>query len=371
MHIKVERVLIYRLGSLGDTVVALPCFHQIARSYPRAERCLLTNIPVDSKAPPAYSILEGSGLVHGFMRYPIATRHLAELAELQRQIRDFGAQVLIYLTPRRTAADAARDALFFHLCGIPRIVGLPLARDARTNRIDPLTGDAEPEAARLARLMRGLGKIDLSNRANWDLALTIEEHLRAAEVLAPLKGRPLIACGVGTKMQAKDWGVENWRKVLNALAWEMPQYGLVLIGASEEVEVSASASSAWTGRSVNLCGQLTPRESAAVLARVRLFLGNDSGPMHLASAVGTQCVIVFAARTAPRIWFPWGSQHEVIYHRTDCWGCELDLCIEEKKKCLTSIAPDELLGAVRRVLARGSSPGGTLTPNAPGVRQSS
>ncbi len=298
-------------------------------------------------------MLEGSGLVHGFMRYPIATRNFAELAELQRQIRAFRAQVLIYLTPRRAAADVARDALFFHLCGIPRIVGLPLARDARTNRLDPVTGNYEPEAARLARLMRGLGKIDLNNRANWDLGLTIDEHKRAAEALASLQGRPLLACCVGTKMQAKDWGSENWRIVLEALAAELPQYGLVLVGAGEEAEVSESASAAWENRSINLCGQLTPRESAAVLARARLFLGHDSGPMHLASAVGTQCVVVFPARTPPRIWFPWGDQHEIIYHRTDCWGCDLEVCIEQKKKCLTSITAGRSAG-------RGASRAGAI-----------
>src|SRR5665213_3216063 len=165
MQNEIERVLIYRLGSLGDTVVALPCFHQIARAYPDAERCLLTNIPVHSKAPAAFAVLEGSGLVHGFMRYPIATRNLAELITLQRQIRAFRAQVLVYLTPRRNAGEVMRDAAFFRLCGIPRIIGLPLARDARTNRLDPVTEIYEPEAARLARLMRGLGEIDLETRA--------------------------------------------------------------------------------------------------------------------------------------------------------------------------------------------------------------
>src|ERR1022692_4022661 len=65
----VRRVLIYRLGSLGDTVVALPCFHLIARTYPNAERRLLTNFPVHAKAPAAAAVLGDSGLVHGYMSY--------------------------------------------------------------------------------------------------------------------------------------------------------------------------------------------------------------------------------------------------------------------------------------------------------------
>jgi heptosyltransferase III len=140
MQTEVERVLIYRLGSLGDTVVALPCFHQTARAYPDAERRLLTNIPVHSKAPAAFAVLEGSGLVHSYMRYPIATRSLGDLITLQREIRAYRAQVLVYLTPRRLAGEVVRDAAYFRLCGIPTIIGLPLARDARTNRLDPVTG---------------------------------------------------------------------------------------------------------------------------------------------------------------------------------------------------------------------------------------
>ena len=136
MQNDIDRVLIYRLGSLGDTVVALPCFHQIARVYPDAERCLLTNIPVHSKAATAFSVLEGSGLVHSFLRYPASTRSLSELIALQRAIRAYRAQVLIYLTARHTAGEVLRDAAFFHFCGIPQSSGWRRTRGARANRVD-------------------------------------------------------------------------------------------------------------------------------------------------------------------------------------------------------------------------------------------
>jgi ADP-heptose:LPS heptosyltransferase len=167
---------------------------------------------------------------------------------------------------------------------------------------------------------------------------------------------------VGTKVQAKDWGADNWRVVLDTLATELPQYGLVMVGAGEETAVSDRVAEGWTGRAVNLCGKLLPRQSAAVLARAKLFVGHDSGPMHLAATVGTPCIAVFAARNKPRTWFPWGNQHEVVYHRTDCWGCDLEVCIEQQKKCLTSILPAEVLGVVRRVLAR-LSVAHTLVPS--------
>jgi ADP-heptose:LPS heptosyltransferase len=351
----IERVLVYRLGSLGDTIVALPCFHQIARAFPNAHRRLLTNVPVHSKAPAAYSVLESSGLIttrDGHLRYPIGTRNGAELLALRRQVRQWQPQVLVYLTARPRWQQVVRDVAFFRFCGIPYILGAPFSRDARAHHSDAASGVYETEASRLARNISALGAIDLKDPANWDLRLTPVEHAHAAAVLLPLDGRPLFACSVGTKVQAKDWGIDNWRTVLQGLAQKLPEYGLVLVGSTEERAISDHAAAAWQGRSINLCGSLTPRGSAAVLERARFFLGHDSGPMHLAAAVQTRCVAIFSARNRPAVWFPCGSGHEILYHRTDCWGCGLETCIKQRKKCLTAITPDAVLGAVQRVLAQ-------------------
>ena len=109
----VKRVLIYRLGSLGDTVVALPALHVIERAFPAAQRVMLTNVPVQSKAPAAWSVLEGSGLVHGYISYPTGTRNFAELAGVWRGIRRIRPEVLIYLTAPRGEQTVRRDAQFF------------------------------------------------------------------------------------------------------------------------------------------------------------------------------------------------------------------------------------------------------------------
>ena len=105
-----RRVLVYRLGSLGDTLIALPSFHLIARAFPHAERRLLTNLPIAAKAPPAAAVLENTGLIHGYMRYTTGTRSIRELLRLTLAIRRFAPEVLIYLTGAR-GLDAARGAL--------------------------------------------------------------------------------------------------------------------------------------------------------------------------------------------------------------------------------------------------------------------
>jgi heptosyltransferase-3 len=356
---KAKRVLIYRLGSLGDMLVALPALRLVGRAFPDAERRLLTNFPVDAKAPPAAAILENTGLVSGYFRYAAGTRSLLELAKLWWELRRWRPDLLVYLGAARGVESARRDVRFFRLCGVGKQVGVPVTEAMQENFFGAGTAaglvELEPEAARLARNVAELGDARLNEAASWDLGLTTAERVRAAAAIGTdALSMPMLAVSIGTKVQAKDWGRENWRLLLARLAHALPEYALLLVGAAEESEASEFAAEGWRaaggGVVANLCGKLTPRESASALSFARIFVGHDSGPMHLAAAVQVPCVAIFAARNVPRVWFPFGEQHRVIYHRVDCMGCGLETCIVEGKKCILSITVDEVMQAVAGVL---------------------
>jgi heptosyltransferase-3 len=355
----VRRILIYRLGSLGDTVVALPCFHLIARTFPQTERVLLTNFPIHAKAPASAAVLGDSGLVHGYMRYTVGTRNMGELLRLAWRIRRFRPDVLIYLMPVRPLNNVRRDRLFFRAAGVPRIIGLP-SEEELNHRFDAATGLYESEASRLGRALAELGDAGSGESANWNLDLTNGERQTAVAALGTLAQSPLIVCGPGTKMQAKDWGQDNWRALLTRVHAEYPRHGLALIGAKEDARVSDYAAQEWTGPKVNLCGQLTPRETAAVLEHADVFLGPDSGPMHLAASVGVPCAIAFSAAGLPGVWFPAGEQHQIVYHQTSCHGCKLETCFVEARRCLTSITVAEMAEAVAKAMRRQTGGKSTL-----------
>jgi ADP-heptose:LPS heptosyltransferase len=362
-----KRVLIYRLGSLGDTVVALPAFHLVERAFPQAERRMLTSYPPTAKAPPSSAVLENTGLIHGFFRYNYGTRDVRELLSLWWQLLRWRPDVLVYMSGQSPAAATKRNVAFFRICGITRFVGVPVNDDMRW----PLREDSSPviydgtsppsdevdlefECSRLVRNLSELGDGRLDDPASWDLRLTSAEHARAAEVLEPAASRPIIAVSIGTKMQAKDWERENWRAFLVRAAAEYPGHALALCGAPEESEASEFAANGWREVSsspvINLCGVLTPRQSAAVFARAEIFIGHDSGPMHLAAAVQTPCVAVFSSRNIPHVWFPYGKGHRVLYHHVDCQGCNLQVCTIQKKKCILSIQVEEVLAEVIKVM---------------------
>src|SRR6266496_1821247 len=104
-----------------------------------------------------------------------------------------------------------------------------------------------------------------------------------------------------------------------------------MMGAAEERSRTDALMSHWRGPRLNVCGHLTVRESAALLTRARIYVGHDSGPMHLAAAVGKPCVVVFSSRNLPGQWFPFGSYHRVLYHSISCQGCQLDVCVARQK----------------------------------------
>jgi len=340
-----RRILVYRLGSLGDTIVALPALHLIARAYPDAERWMLTNFNINEKAAPVAQVLNGTGLIHNYIEYPIGTRNLRTLIKLREKIRQLRPDVLLYLTESRSLLKTLRDALFFRWCGLRRLIGVPYIADLRTCQRSE-DGMYEYEGARLTRCIRELGDAQLDNMDSFNLVLSTDERQAAQAALAPLSSRPLLAVSIGAKVDVKDWGDQNWSVLISRLSETFPVCGLVMVGAGVERDRSEMLAKNWNGAFINLCGKLTVRESAAVLEHCHLFVGHDSGPMHLAAAVGTPCVGIFSSRSLPGVWFPYGKQHRVIYHHIECQGCVLNDCMIRHKSCINSITVDEVLRQV-------------------------
>jgi heptosyltransferase-3 len=308
-----QALLILRIGSIGDTVVALPCFHAIARAFPEHRKILLTNVADSARASSVESVLGGTGLIDEALYFPLGRGKLGYLVALVRKLRRLKFAAAVYLAPRPTGLPVFRDLIFFRAAGIRTVIGAPFAGDARTCRVHPVTGELEYEAARLARSLAPAIPVDLS-KPNWDLRLTADEHATAAGRLAGLLGwRPILAISPGAKVRAKDWGEERWAALIRLLQVRIPAVSLVFVGAPDERQLTERLAQLWTGAKLNLCGDLTPRESAAVLGRCNMLVCHDSGPMHLAASQGTQCVALFGNFNQPRRWFPYGAEHRVIY----------------------------------------------------------
>ena len=312
-----ESLIIFRLGSIGDTVVALPCFRAIARTFPHHHRVLLTNGLASPRASSVESVLSGTGLIHEVVYYPVGGAAGRKFAALFLALRRRRVRTLVYLQPRPALLPVLRDVLFFRAAGITRIIGAPWSADLRQCRSDPHSGALEFEAQRLARTLRPAMDVPLA-ADEFALQLTDPElasattHLRAlAGVTGTLSAAPM-AIAAGAKVPLKDWGESNWAALIARLTTRNTG-ALVFVGAADEWALAERLAAHWPGPALNLCGRLTPRETAAVLGRCALLACHDSGPMHLAASQGTPCVALFGNLDRPRRWFPYGARHRVIY----------------------------------------------------------
>ena len=354
----VSKVLIYRLGSIGDTMVALPAFRLVAQTFPGAERRLLTNHSDGGKAAPMDMILGPMNLVHGYIKYPLKTRDPLTLCRLASQIRQWGPQTLIYIAQPRGRFKILRDAIFFRACGIRSLIGIPWVHDQQQCRKLDQAGFRESEAARLLRCLKSLGNGIAIDTLSMDLSLRDAELREARRILNRWPAREAFVCAsIGTKSWIKDWGSDNWNSLFETSSAKHPGVGLIMVGTLDEYDLSQKVAGAWLGPTLNLCGNLTAREAAAVINAAILFVGHDSGPMHLAASVGKPCVAIFGAQNMPGEWYPFGAHHRVLYHQTPCFGCRLKVRCDYDKKCIRSITIEEVDMAMEEVWARQTKAG--------------
>jgi ADP-heptose:LPS heptosyltransferase len=259
---------------------------------------------------------------------------------------------MYYLTPMpRTVWQVARDTFFFRtLCGIRDIVGLrptpPYPVRDGSNQLVRL----EPESDRLLEWAFGPEAVRNRPRDAHHLPLTVSHRECAAALLAPLVGQTLIAVAPGSKMQAKMWPQERFAAVGSLLLARSTNVRLIVLGGEHERPIGDALCRVWGARSLNLMGQLAISESAAVLERCCLYVGNDTGTMHLAASVGTPCVAIFSARDNPGRWEPPGDGHIVLRSDVPCAGCMLTDCIEHARRCLTAITVGDVVDAAERCL---------------------
>lgn len=302
-------------------------------------------------AAPLEAVL-GKGLFFNeTLSYPVGTRNPILLAKLIREIKKRNIHTVINITALRSANADKRDKLFFKAAGVKEFIGFDNQDDDFKVKIDPKTGFYEWETSRLVRKISTLGNFNSNEDKYWDLKLTTSEINKAEDLLSPLPtNKPFIAINVGTKMPIKDWGIDNWVKLISELSKEFQEYKLVVVGVDEESLLAEKCLNAWAGNGLNLCGKSSPRVSAAILKKAKLFIGHDSGPMHLAACVGTQCVAVFSCINQPKQWFPRGEDNRVLMPQTKCVSSGIKTCSNPDQKCILTITPSEVKNAVMEVM---------------------
>jgi hypothetical protein len=165
-----------------------------------------------------------------------------------------------------------------------------------------------------------------------------------------LKGHPLVAIAPGASFPHKMWPTDRYIAASREL---LQEYGcrFVVVGADADRPLGVKLEESLGDCCLDMTGRTTVTQLAALLSLCRLFVGNDSGPAHVASAVDCPCVTVTSALDFPGIWEPWNSRGRIARTRIDCEFClSLTCCPRKTNACIMAIHTDEVLGLCRQVL---------------------
>ncbi len=340
------KILVRATNWVGDAVMSIPALEAIRGRWPQAEIAILAR-------PGVAELYRGQGYADHLLVFEHAGRHRGVwgrrrlAAELRRE--RFDVAVLLQ--------NAFEAALIAWRARIPVRIGYN--RDARgfllTRAVDvPRPGELPTHEAYYY--------LELLRRAGWTARLPAVEHIalrvepaqreRAAEMLrcAGARGGAFrVALGPGaTYGSAKCWLPERYAALADRLIADFDA-DVILFGTAAERVVAERISAAMRRRPVTLVGATSMGDLPALLVVCGLFIGNDSGAMHVAAAVGLPVVGIFGP-TDPSGTAPVTPRFRLVRQPVSCSPCFLRQCPVDHR-CMTRIAVDAVYEAARPWMA--------------------
>ncbi len=333
-----DRFLVNVSAGIGDALLALPMIRVLRAARPAAQITLLAT-PVNA------ALLGPEPGIDATITWPAAPS-AADLIALSREVMAGRFDAALATLP----SDLVSTALVLKLGGVPLRLKHRLANDDRardwqflfTHLVEPQP--AEHKVHENLRLLEaaglGAGPRSVAELVTlMQLNLMATERERAAARQPRLAGRARIGFHPGCKpgWEFKRWNPAGFASVADQLSAEKGAE-IIWFGGADEAGDVAAIQQQMRSPSLSVVGQLAIRDTAALIGSCDVFVSNDSGPMHLATAVGVPTIGLFSdtnPRTRPARTGPFGPSHIVI-GRAD----------------LQAITPADVVEAVQRLLSR-------------------
>jgi len=348
-----RRILCVRLDALGDVLMCTPALRALKEAVPGRSLTLLTSPAGAAAVPFIPEIDDAVVLAAPWMKLdapadPDALRTLAASLAARR----FDAAV-VFTTYTQSALPAA---ILCWLAGIP--LRLAHCRENPYHLLSDWVEEPEPhtlvrhEVQRQLALVRHAGAVPLPGSK-----LSLSFALRAADlaaVRARLQGigiqadRPWILLHPGASAASRRYPAGHWARALGLLVCRT---GLpaVLTGSAAEGPLIEEIRASCGVPTHSLAGQLSLGELGAALRLAAVVLTNNSGPAHVAAAVGTPVVDLYALTNPQHT--PWHVRSRVLFQDVPCRFCFKSACPAGHHACLTGVAPERVLDAALELLA--------------------
>jgi len=356
------RILVIKLSSFGDVIHALPTLEALGALYHQGQITwlveeayapLLIGHPALAEVWPVPRVRLGQGMERD---------KVPRLLRLLRKVRASRFDLVIDLQ------GLLKSALWVALSQSPRKVGYDRTRELSYLPLTERIPRFDPEAHAVWRYLnvaRHLGAPPTLPRCRLGLKPIFPAALRASDTGANLvfahppgrtQGPPpqtnhasngeLVVLHPGARWPTKVWPAASWARLADRLIREKG-LAVVITGSAADRELAAQIVAQMREQALNLAGRTSLAELAGIMQQARLAVTADTGPMHLAAALGTKVVAIFGP-TAPGRTGPFGPGHRVVRLGLACSPCFQRHCPEPR--CLTGLSPEAVLAAVEKSL---------------------
>jgi lipopolysaccharide heptosyltransferase I len=346
-----KKIAIVKLSAIGDVVHALPVASALRERYPQAHLSWI----VEGKGR---AILEGNPDLDEIITFDKA-RWMSELPYPHRTLSVLWRIGRFAHLLRTANFDLAIDlqgliksGILTWLTGAGVRIGFSsdCCREAANARftnchVTPLEGDVHI-VDQYVSLVRGFGintrlkrfEIHIPESDRTYARDFLHKHQVAEDTL-------LIVINPGAGWETKCWGEDNFASLADMITSEIGGLVMFLWGPSE-LPLVKSIQRKMRQPSLRAC-PTNLKQSMALMERAHLFIAGDTGPLHIAAALGIPCVGIFGP-TSPERNGPYGQNHKVIQTDVPCRNCYRRFC--RSKKCMNSIQADKILKTIREML---------------------
>lgn len=334
-----QNILIVKPSALGDVIQATCVLAVLKNAFPAVR---ISWFVFEHNA----EIVRDHPLVDSVLAVRRRGMGPAVLPGLIRSLRAPGFDAVIDLQ------GLLRSAVLSRLTGCARRIGFADGREQSslfyTEKYD-LPRDSMHAVDRYLALCQRLGA-PIPDEPAFPIPVRDAHRSHISELLGDFARRgPLVAVNPTAKWQSKRWPAASFAAVADTLVHRCDAR-IVLVGGVSETSTVSEVATHMVQESLDLSGRISILELAAILERADLFLGNDSGPMHLASATRTPTVAVFGP-TDPLRTGPYNPLARVVRVHLDCMPCFRRIC--ERPRCMEDLTPQTVAGVCEEVLSMG------------------
>ncbi|KPK97025.1 MAG: hypothetical protein AMJ95_11250 [Omnitrophica WOR_2 bacterium SM23_72] len=339
---ELKKILVINLGGVGDFLLSTPALRALRKTFPESELSLLATERIKELAKElsyihevfAFHVGYGGMMPVGKLFVNLTTllelraRHFDIAINMRTLGTDRGARnirrLLGIIRPKKTAGrNTEGRGLFFD-------VSVPEHQNGQKHEMEY---DLDT--------VQALGAKREDNKIDFPIEEASHHKVRCLLESEGIDPQAMLLGIHPGGIPSRRWPIENFARVIEEIK-ERINCWFVITGSGSEAELGKRLKAVDPASVSNLCGRLTLKELGALIFQCRLYISNDTGPMHIAALFNTPLIALFGpgdlTRYDPRVI---SDQAVVIYHKTECAPCDKFFC--KTRPCLDRILPEEVI----------------------------